>query len=332
MINRDLIKSKLKQFKKVVVFLRKFGDLSNYPEELHGFRDDLNKYGHGTFLWMEKKYPHISEIHYILDWESPVLRINNIDKIVNQYFNLLEKVKTFYPQLYEEEYHDTMSFFENEVRPINFIIEYLSYKKLNNFLMSESLDDIKRFFDNLPELNNLILEKGLFQIEKEDIPPKFRNLSKKMEQDNTIADELISDISSDPHFTVKVLLDQIQNFDSFNINFIKFLIRLKHIFETGNRNYKEHYALKSEFTNRRELKSKFFDEFRDFRRLLFNYLNQFKKLRHICSHRTPKPKLSKNNKYALIYIPKKMNYMKLHIEKTKILVMTYAYFIRALDI
>ena len=120
LINRDLIKSKLKQFKKVVVFLRKFGDLSNYPEELHGFRDDLNKYGPGTFLWMEKKYPHISEIHYILDWKSPVLRINNIDKIINQYFKLLEKVKAFYPQLYEEEYHDTMSFFENEVRPINF--------------------------------------------------------------------------------------------------------------------------------------------------------------------------------------------------------------------
>ena len=132
------------------------------------------------------------------------------------------------------------------------------------------------------------------------------------------------------------MLDQIQNFDSFNINFIKFLIRLKYIFETGNRNYKEHYSLKSEYTNRgkirEELTSKFFDEFRDFRMLLFKYLNQFKKLRHICSHRTPKPKLSKNNKYAIIYIPKKMNYMKLHIEKTKILVTTYAYFIRALDI
>ena len=332
----DLLITKLKQIEKIGVFFRKFGDLSNYPDELHEFRNDLNKFEPGMFLWMEKKYPHISEIHYILDWKSPVLRINNINKIVNQYFKLHEKVKAFYPQLYEEEYNDTVSFFKNEVRPINFIIEYLSYKKLNNFLMSESLDDIKKFLDNLPELTKFIQEKRLFQIKKEDIPPKIRDLSKKMERDNTIADELISDISSDPHFIVKVLLDQIQNFDSFNINFIKFLIRLKHIFETGNRNYKKHYSLKSEFTDRgkirEELMIKFFDEFKDFRRFLLNYLNQFKKLRHICSHRTPKPKLSKNKKYALIYIPKKMNFMKLRIEKTKKLVLTYAYFIRALNI
>ena len=175
--------------------------------------------------------------------------------------------------------------------------------------MSDSLDDIKEFLDNLPELTKLRQEKGLFQIKNEDIPLKIRKLSSKMEKDNKVLDDLITDITLDSNFTIKILLDQIQNSDSFNINFIKFLIRLRHIFETGNKNYKNHYSLNDERSNRRylreDLSNTFFDEFNDLRRFLLNYLYQFVKLRNICSHRIPKPKLSSNKKYALIYNPKK---------------------------
>ena len=200
--------------------------------------------------------------------------------------------------------------------------------------MSDSLDDVKEFLDNLPELTKLIEEKGFLKIKNEDIPLKIRKLSSKMEKDTKVLDELITDIKSDSSFTVKILLEQIQNFDSFNINFIKFLMRLKHIFKTGNKNYRNYYSLKEEYSRRKylreDLNDNFFDEFKDLRMFLLNYLEQFVKLRNICSHRTPKPKLSKNKKYALIHDPKKGEFIKIHIEKTKKLVMTYAYFIEAL--
>ncbi len=175
---------------------------------------------------------------------------------------------------------------------------------------------------------------GFFNIKRTDIPPKIEKLLKKMEKNSKIIKKKISDITSDSDFTVKVLLDQIQKFDSFNINFIKFLIRLKLLFETGKRNKKTIFSLKSEVTRRDILRdalnNNFFNEFEDLRRFLLNYLNQLKKLRNICSHRTPKHKFSKNKKYALIYNPIKNNLIGIHVEKTKKFVLTYAYFIEAL--
>lgn len=333
----DLFFDQVKKIVHAFETIKKWGNLANYPNELYNFRRELKKYGPSVFLWVERKFPHISEVQKLLGWRPPFLLIRNIEEIVNQYHEIILMVKSRYPQIYTKEFYYSRKFFKNEIKPINFATEnYPIYKKVNTILMTETIGDVKKFMENLPELINVIEERGFLEVKKNHIPINIKNLSKKMEKTSKKVEKSFAKLNSDFEITANLLLNQIQAFDSFNLNVIKFLLRLSHILKRGNRNYNEKISLEKEYTPRwylrKNLKNDILNGFSDLSRFLLKYMDQFEKFRHIRSHRTPKLKVSKNKKYFLIYNPVNDDFLRVHIEQTKKYVITFAFFIRALNL
>jgi len=323
--NLKVFLDNLKDLKDICIKLIKLSELYKFPNEMKNFRLDLEKYNLGVFLWCKEEYPNISEIFSSLEIFPQIFTIKKAKNIINQYFYFIEKIQQKYSVLLNEEIVESKKlFFDSTIKPIEIKIKK---DALSQFVNDESIKLINKFKDYLPKVGDLAksylnstkscnsLESKIKTIGDIKFPPETKNLVNVITSMGKKIEEISEIKNRDPSKEIYKLLILIKDFDVYNINFTKFINRLYHIFEQGNRDFKrknkkgiyksQYYSIEYTYPSRIKLKNflkdNFSQQYPQLSRIFCVYLALFAKFRNIDAHESPdKIKFTKNKKYAII--------------------------------
>ncbi len=341
--------------------------LSDYPDERKEFREDLKKYGLGVFLWGKERYPNVFDIFESIGFLPSVFEITEIEKAIQEYDQFIEMVKQKNKDLVETEINETYKiFFDTSINPIEILVTKSHlWRKIDE---NTSLY-IDLLFKTLPasEIYINILKrvikvetarfkvkskrrkgKGLFKltgdifkrINKEFSKKCPREVVKPIQDLGDFCKNIVKDISYiEEHKKEDFynLLELTKDLHEFHIDLVKFLLRLWHIYENGNRDYVNNYKIEDHFPNlytiiNHYIKKNLTKYCPSLSRVITGFFLPFEKFRHIESHTTPELKISDDKK--IIYIPKKgkKSHIKVDIDTFKTPIRTYICFIEALRI
>ncbi|MHA1284867.1 MAG: hypothetical protein ACTSQP_20385 [Promethearchaeota archaeon] len=87
------IMEKISNYLQVSNKLQILGSLSEHSDEMEVFRNDLEKYGLGVFLWFKDIYPNIFRVFKKIGFLPSVIKIKEIRKAIEEYSQFIEMVK-----------------------------------------------------------------------------------------------------------------------------------------------------------------------------------------------------------------------------------------------
>lgn len=345
----DVLKNSIEKFNEFIATwtkLLKIAKLNKFPDEMRKFRSDMSSYHLGVFLWCREEYPNISEIFSSLDIFPPIFTIKGVKEIIDEYSKFIKKIQLYYPLLFKEEYNETRNlFFNKEIKPIEMTVIKDTFMQLIN---DETIKIVNKFKEYVPKTNNIIksysesirnskdLISMIKAIKKVKIPIETKKLAKEITNDAKKLDEFLKIRNKEPSKEIYELLELMKSIDAFNINFVKYLNRLNHIFEQGNRNYYKNYLIYDTWPKRKKLKTFLKDKFSQdcpkLSRVLNIFLTVFIKFRNVDAHASPKIKFSKNGKYAFISQIGYDKDLRMNIRKVRELTNAYIALIEAIGI
>lgn len=359
--------TKFKDFLETTNKIQTFSKISEYPEESKEFKKDLQKFGLGIFLWCKESYPHITNIYEKIDFLPKILIIKDIRKAVEEYYQFIEMVKKKELSLSKMEINETEEkFFKITINPIKILVTKSHlWRKINE----ETITYTDMFIKTIPILESYIKELSI-AIKIETARYRVKSKRRTGKRRGKLTTDIIGNISKRfykkcPPETVKSveklgdfgskitdnlnyikdhqkedfynLLELVKDLYEFNIDLVKFLLRLWHIYENSDRNYANNYKIDDEFPKMKSIFNHYLNEklmkyCPILCRILGGFFFAFMKYRHIESHSTPDLKIS--NDGTVIILPKKGKKFpeKIRIDHLQTQIKTYISFIEALRI
>lgn len=193
---------------------------------------------------------------------------------------------------------------------------------------------IEKFKKKSQEIANAI------QKENEENKLFFDEFTERMEKINALTFKVLGNNHIKLIYEYIILIKDI---DSFNIQFVKFLLRLYHILTKNNRNFKANKNCffliapkKYDFQTRNKLKQFLAMELKGKFPQLSNFLLKcfkYNKFRKLDAHEIP-DNIQISNDKEIVYIPQTGNKkdLEMKIELVKTIINTYSFFIEALNI
>ena len=358
---------KLARFLKTKNKMELLGSLSDYPDERKEFREDLKGHGLGIFLWGKERYPNISGIFESVGFWCTVFEITEIKRAIQEYDQFIEMVRQKNKDLVEIEINETYKiFFNTSINPIEILVSKSHlWRKIDENtslyidLLFKTLPAIEIYFNILERVVKVESARfkvkskrrkgeGLFKLTSDTFKRINREFSEKCPPEvikpiqdlGDLGKNIIKDISYiDEHKKEDFynLLELTKDLHEFHIDLVKYLLRLWHIYENGNRDYVNNYKIEYHFPNlntiiNHYIKKNLTKYCPNLSRVIIGFFLPFEKFRHIESHTTPELKISDDKK--IIYIPKKgrKSQVKVNIDNFKTSIRTYICFIEALRI
>ncbi len=321
------------------------------------YRYDVNKYCAGVCRLCKDVYPDISINLKELNMYPPVICLRNGKKIVKEFTQLTKDVSKKSPDLYLLEIQETNErFFSISDKPSE-IIRNLShahedYNTKIMELIQNFVNILPKAVQNMKDVTPNVQKKDLIsnsdQIERANkLDKELRTYYEWQKEKIEKIKNHINIIKNKPKQDVNLNLHKVLKTDAYNIKFVKFLNRLRHIYEKNNRNFtyiskrsgniiEEFYSLDDNHTFRKKLIESlnftFFKKYPLLSQFLIIYLRELNEMRNLVGHDIPKiEKFSKNCNYAFIPNPEGED-LKINIEKTSNFLRTYDFFISSLEI
>ncbi len=347
--------------------LTMLGSLSNYPQETQKFRNDLQKYGLGVFLWFEKEFPNIFIIFNQVGFLPSVIKIKDIRKCIDEYDHFINMVKQKHTIITELEISETYEkFFNKTINPIKILIRKSHlWRKIDE----NTSIYIDIFFKTLPALELYLeiltkivkIEMARYRVQKGRRKGKYlfklteRTYQRINKEFNTkCPKKIIKEIQELGEYNKNIttdldyikehktedfynLLELSKDLHEFHIDLVKFILRLWHIYENGDRNFANNYKIDYQFSKINSLVNYYLNQkliqyCPNLSRILTGFFLPFEKYRHIESHTTPDLKLSNDENYVLIPQKGKKYILKVNISEFQKSIRTYQSFIEALRI
>ncbi|MHA1232034.1 MAG: hypothetical protein ACTSRP_13200 [Candidatus Helarchaeota archaeon] len=343
------------------------GSLSNYSQETKQFQNDLHKYGMGIFLWFESDYPNIAKVFEQCGFLPTVVKIKDVKKCVDEFNQLISQTSKNYPNLASLEVQESQTLFENSYLDLIkiLIIKSHLWRKIdentaiyiNEF--TKILPALKIYIELVSKTIRIESARLKFANRRKTTKNAFKSLEKLFKRINRefykkCPEEIVNEIKKLGDFGKTItrdlnyikehkredfyyLLELTKDLFEFHIDLVKYILRLWHINEYGNRNYVNNYKIKHQFPNIKTiihhyLKQKLALNFPNLTRVLIGFFLPFEKYRHIESHSVPNLSLSADGKHILIPQKGKKSKLKVNIGEFQKQIRTYQCFIEALGI
>ncbi len=347
--------------------LKILSSLSKYPHETEKFNAEIREYGLGLFLWFEKEYPNISDIFKKSGFLFSLIKIKNIKRCIVEYNQLIEKTKQKYQDITELEINKSQELLTNtHLNPIKILtIKSHLWRKIEENTsiyidkLIKSIPALKIYYEIFFKIIRFETardrvkrgrrsRKSLFRSTEKMFKRIKKEFEKKCPQGilnevqelgqygNVIIDDLdyIEEHKKEDFYN---LLELSKDLYEFHVDFVKYILRIWHIYENGNRDYVNNYKIKHKFPNINTIINHYINKKLDqvcpsLSRALTGFFFPFEKYRHIESHSAPKLGLSADGKYIFIPQKGKKHKLKVEISEIKTFIRTYQSFIEALKI
>lgn len=365
--NLTILMEKITTYLDITNKLTLLGSLSNHSQETQKFQNDLQKNGLGIFLWFENEYPNISKVFDQCGFLPPVVKIKDVRKCIDEYNQLINQTNQKYKNLTKLETQESQELFNNtHLDPIkNLIVKSHLWRKIDE----NTVIYIDIFFKTLPALKIYIellskvirIESARLKVSKrrkgtKNVFKSTEQLFKRINKEfyKKCPEKIIKDIQELGDFGKEItdnldyikehkredfynLLELSKDLREFHIDLVKYVLRLWHINEYGNRDYVNNYKIKHQFPNINSIinfyiKQKLMPNFPNLSRILIGFFFPFVKYRHIESHSAPNLELSDDEKYIFIPQKGKKGKIKVDIGEFQTHLRTYQSFIEAIGL
>lgn len=343
------------------------GSLSNHSQETQKFQNDLQKNGLGIFLWFENEYPNISKVFDQCGFLPTVVKIKDVKKCIDEYNQLIYQTSQKHQNLASLEIQESQELFKTSyLDPIkNLVVKSHLWRKIDE----NTAIYIDIFFKTLPALKIYIellskiirIESARHNVSKrrkgtKNVFKSTEQLFKRINREfyKKCPEKIIKEIQELGDFGKEItenldyikehiredfynLLELSKDLHEFHIDLVKYILRLWHINEYGNRDYVNNYKIKHQFPNINSIinfyiKQKLMPIFPNLSRILIGFFFPFEKYRHIESHSAPNLELSDDEKYIFIPQKGKKSKIKVNIGEFQTHIRTYQSFIEALGV
>ncbi|TFG25568.1 MAG: hypothetical protein EU529_00725 [Promethearchaeota archaeon] len=309
------------------------------------------------------------------------LALDGMRDVIEEFYDFIDQVNKKNPLLYQEEIEDsTKNYFEKTISPNmilfqkNYLIHYL-YSQIKEFIEQNDIFPTNFPKKDILQLKNII-ESNITDIKKnlklkitQGIDAIVKNLRAPISNEDLLIESSSENINEelekvkDKNFAEKFsnliyfFLDALKrsslpmiyeglrllkDFDSFNIQFTKFLNRLYHILTENNRDYKKkkdcYFLISPRYFNSRTrtllkdfLRLKLRKRYQKLADFLLKIYANFNIFRRIEAHEIPdKIKISEDKKKTYIPRPGDVPDLEMNIDELSKIMTTYLLFIDAL--
>ena len=255
------------------------GSLTNHPQETQKFQNDLQKNGLGIFLWFESEYPNVSKVFDQCGFLPIVVKIKDVRKCIDEYNQLINQTYQKYDNLMNLETQESQELFNNaHLDPVkNLIVKSHLWRKIGENtviyinIFVKILPALKIYTDLLSKV--IRIESVRLKVSKHRKGTKnvFKSTEQLLKRINKefykkCPEKIIEDIQELGDFDKEItdnleyikehkkedfynMLELSKDLHEFHIDLVKYVLRLWHINEYGNRDYVNNYKIKHQFPN-----------------------------------------------------------------------------------